>query len=142
MTPKPWRPRRSEERKGGLAEGIRRLCEGPHRLPQGHEPDIKHKSGSKEKAEARKAETDTERDDVMGELEQLASAKADLHNICDYTLKELRAEAGHLRRQYLGIEAGECDFLWGFLRRIHAALNTLETRKRDGDDVEGELDTG
>merc|ERR1711865_1010327 len=54
--------------------------------------DITNKSSAKAKAEARKVEAETERDGVMGELEQLASANADLHKSCDYTLKnfELR----------------------------------------------------
>jgi len=53
---------------------------------------ITNKSAAKAKAEARKVEAETERDGVMGELEQLASANADLHKSCDYTLKnfELR----------------------------------------------------
>jgi len=54
--------------------------------------DITNKSAAKAKAEARKVEAETERDGVMGELEQLSSANADLHKSCDYTLKnfELR----------------------------------------------------
>jgi predicted RNase H-like nuclease (RuvC/YqgF family) len=54
--------------------------------------DITNKSSARAKAEARKVEAETERDAVMGELEQLSSANADLHKSCDYTLKnfELR----------------------------------------------------
>merc|ERR1740117_2154704 len=56
--------------------------------------DITNKSSAKAKAEGRKVEAETERDGVMGELEQLASANADLHKSCDYTLKnfELRQQ--------------------------------------------------
>jgi len=54
--------------------------------------DITNKSSSRAKAEGRRVEAETERDAVMGELEQLSSANADLHKSCDYTLKnfELR----------------------------------------------------
>merc|ERR1719247_3410442 len=54
--------------------------------------DITNKSSARAEAEARKVEAETERDAVMGELEQLSSSNADLHKSCDYTLKnfELR----------------------------------------------------
>merc|ERR1719182_1119810 len=57
--------------------------------------DITSKSEMKAKAEGEKVETETERDSVMGELEQLANENADLHKSCDFTLKnfELRQTA-------------------------------------------------
>merc|ERR1719231_1878443 len=48
---------------------------------------ITNKGAAKSKAEGEKVETQAERESVMGELEQLASAAADLHKACDYTLK-------------------------------------------------------
>merc|ERR1719352_613006 len=47
------------------------------------------------KAEGDKVEAETERDSVLGELEQLANENADLHKSCDFTLKnfELRQTA-------------------------------------------------
>jgi len=57
--------------------------------------DITSKSEMKAKAEQDKVEAETERDSVMGELEQLANENADLHKSCDFTLKnfELRQTA-------------------------------------------------
>merc|ERR1740133_211619 len=57
--------------------------------------DIVSKSSMKAKAEGEKVEAETERDGVMGELEQLANENADLHKSCDFTLKnfELRQTA-------------------------------------------------
>jgi Xaa-Pro aminopeptidase len=57
--------------------------------------DIVSKSEMKAKAESEKVEAETERDGVMGELEQLANENADLHKSCDFTLKnfELRQTA-------------------------------------------------
>merc|ERR1719345_162481 len=57
--------------------------------------DIVGKSDAKAKAEGAKVEAETERDNVMGELEQLANENADLHKSCDFTLKnfELRQTA-------------------------------------------------
>merc|ERR1719329_895474 len=54
--------------------------------------DITNKSSARSKAEGDKVESEAEHDAVMGELEQLMSASADLHKSCDYTLKnfELR----------------------------------------------------
>ena len=56
---------------------------------------IVSKSDMKAKAEQDKVEAETERDGVMGELEQLANENADLHKSCDFTLKnfELRQKA-------------------------------------------------
>jgi len=56
--------------------------------------DITNKSATRAKAEGDKVEAETEREAVMGELEQLMSANADLHKSCDYTLKnfELRQQ--------------------------------------------------
>merc|ERR1719409_2278661 len=50
---------------------------------------------AKAKAEGDKVEAETERDSVLGELEQLANENADLHKSCDFTLKnfELRQTA-------------------------------------------------
>merc|ERR1719231_745037 len=48
---------------------------------------ITNKGAAKSKAEGDKVEREAERESVMGELEQLASASADLHKACDYTLK-------------------------------------------------------
>merc|ERR1719218_546319 len=57
--------------------------------------DITSKTEMKAKAEQDKVEAETERDSVMGELEQLANENADLHKSCDFTLKnfELRQTA-------------------------------------------------
>jgi len=57
--------------------------------------DIVSKSDMKAKAEQAKVEAETERDSVLGELEQLANENADLHKSCDFTLKnfELRQTA-------------------------------------------------
>merc|ERR1712216_279854 len=57
--------------------------------------DIVAKTEMKAKAEGAKVEAETERDSVMGELEQLANENADLHKSCDFTLKnfELRQTA-------------------------------------------------
>merc|ERR1719398_42377 len=57
--------------------------------------DIVSKSDMKAKAEGAKVEAETERDSVLGELEQLANENADLHKSCDFTLKnfELRQTA-------------------------------------------------
>jgi len=57
--------------------------------------DITSKTEMKAKAEGEKVEAETERDSVMGELEQLANENADLHKSCDFTLKnfELRQTA-------------------------------------------------
>jgi len=49
--------------------------------------DITNKSSARAKAEGDKVESEAEHDAVMGELEQLMSASADLHKSCDYTLK-------------------------------------------------------
>jgi outer membrane murein-binding lipoprotein Lpp len=57
--------------------------------------DITAKTEAKAKAETAKVEATTERDDVLGELEQLANENADLHKSCDFTLKnfEIRQTA-------------------------------------------------
>jgi hypothetical protein len=57
--------------------------------------DITGKAEMKAKAEGEKVEAETERDGVLGELEQLANENADLHKSCDFTLKnfELRQTA-------------------------------------------------
>jgi len=57
--------------------------------------DITGKTEAKAKAEGDKVEAETERDSVLGELEQLANENADLHKSCDFTLKnfELRQTA-------------------------------------------------
>merc|ERR1719271_1152705 len=57
--------------------------------------DIVAKTESKAKAEGAKVEATTERDSVLGELEQLANENADLHKSCDFTLKnfEIRQTA-------------------------------------------------
>jgi len=57
--------------------------------------DITNKSETKAKKEGDKVEAETERDSVLGELEQLANENADLHKSCDFTLKnfELRQSA-------------------------------------------------
>merc|ERR1719253_1323417 len=57
--------------------------------------DIVAKTESKAKAEEAKVEATSERDSVLGELEQLANENADLHKSCDFTLKnfELRQTA-------------------------------------------------
>jgi len=57
--------------------------------------DVVSKSEMKAKSETEKVEAETERDGVMGELEQLANENADLHKSCDFTLKnfELRQTA-------------------------------------------------
>jgi outer membrane murein-binding lipoprotein Lpp len=57
--------------------------------------DITSKTEAKAKAEGDKVEAETERDSVLGELEQLANENADLHKSCDFTLKnfELRQTA-------------------------------------------------
>jgi len=57
--------------------------------------DIVSKTEMKAKAEGAKVEAETERDSVLGELEQLANENADLHKSCDFTLKnfELRQTA-------------------------------------------------
>merc|ERR1740133_299767 len=57
--------------------------------------DIVGKTDAKAKAEGAKVEAETERDSVLGELEQLANENADLHKSCDFTLKnfELRQTA-------------------------------------------------
>merc|ERR1740133_839774 len=57
--------------------------------------DITNKSEIKAKKEGDKVEAETERDSVLGELEQLANENADLHKSCDFTLKnfELRQSA-------------------------------------------------
>jgi len=60
-----------------------------------HVKDIVGKSDAKAKAEGAKVEAESERDSVLGELEQLANENADLHKSCDFTLKnfELRQTA-------------------------------------------------
>merc|ERR550514_1350450 len=57
--------------------------------------DIVAKTEMKAKAEGDKVEAETERDSVLGELEQLANENPDLHKACDFTLKnfELRQTA-------------------------------------------------
>merc|ERR1719194_279204 len=57
--------------------------------------DITNKSSQKAKAEGDKLEAETEKEAVMGELEQLMNENADLHKSCDFTLKnfELRQTA-------------------------------------------------
>merc|ERR1719399_2754565 len=57
--------------------------------------DITGKTDAKAKAEGAKVEATAERDDVLGELEQLANENADLHKSCDFTLKnfEIRQTA-------------------------------------------------
>merc|ERR1719375_2894685 len=57
--------------------------------------DIVGKTEAKAKAEEAKVEAEAERDDVLGELEQLANENADLHKSCDFTLKnfEIRQTA-------------------------------------------------
>merc|ERR1719261_812140 len=57
--------------------------------------DITSKTEMEAKAEADKVQAESERDGVMGELEQLANENADLHKSCDFTLKnfELRQTA-------------------------------------------------
>jgi hypothetical protein len=57
--------------------------------------DIVAKTEAKAKAEGAKVEAETERDSVLGELEQLANENADLHKSCDFTLKnfEIRQTA-------------------------------------------------
>merc|ERR1740138_527987 len=57
--------------------------------------DITGKTEAKAKAEGDKVKAETERDSVLGELEQLANENADLHKSCDFTLKnfELRQTA-------------------------------------------------
>merc|ERR1719359_410405 len=57
--------------------------------------DIVGKTDVKSKAEKEKVQATTERDGVLGELEQLANENADLHKSCDFTLKnfELRQTA-------------------------------------------------
>jgi len=57
--------------------------------------DIVAKTEAKAKAETAKVEATAERDDVLGELEQLANENADLHKSCDFTLKnfEIRQTA-------------------------------------------------
>jgi len=57
--------------------------------------DITNKSETKARKEGEKVEAETERDSVLGELEQLANENADLHKSCDFTLKnfELRQSA-------------------------------------------------
>ena len=52
-----------------------------------HVKDIVGKSDAKAKAEGAKVEAESERDSVLGELEQLANENADLHKSCDFTLK-------------------------------------------------------
>merc|ERR1719240_577574 len=60
-----------------------------------HVKDIVGKTEAKAKAEGAKVEAETERDSVLGELEQLANENADLHKSCDFTLKnfEIRQTA-------------------------------------------------
>merc|ERR1719158_769191 len=48
--------------------------------------DIVAKTEAKAKAEGAKVEATTERDSVLGELEQLANENADLHKSCYFTL--------------------------------------------------------
>merc|ERR1719327_2201354 len=57
--------------------------------------DSTSKTEMKARAEQDKVEAETERDSVLGELEQLANENADLHKSCDFTLKnfELRQTA-------------------------------------------------
>merc|ERR1712025_1356079 len=57
--------------------------------------DITNKSQMKARAESDKVEAETEKEAVMGELEQLMNENADLHKSCDFTLKnfELRQTA-------------------------------------------------
>jgi len=57
--------------------------------------DITNKSEMKARAESDKVEAETEKEAVMGELEQLMNENADLHKSCDFTLKnfELRQTA-------------------------------------------------
>merc|ERR1719407_477363 len=57
--------------------------------------DLTNKSEMKAKAEGDKVEAETEKEAVMGELEQLMNENADLHKSCDFTLKnfELRQTA-------------------------------------------------
>ena len=54
--------------------------------------DITGKAEMKAKAEEAKVEAQSERDGVLGELEQLANENADLHKSCDFTLKNLQGE--------------------------------------------------
>merc|ERR1719161_3138607 len=49
--------------------------------------DITGKTEAKAKAEGDKVEAESERDSVLGELEQLANENADLHKSCDFTLR-------------------------------------------------------
>merc|ERR1719146_294555 len=53
--------------------------------------DITNKSSARTKADGDKVESEAERDSVMGEIEQLMSANADLHKSCDYTLKNFES---------------------------------------------------
>jgi len=49
--------------------------------------DLTNKTENKAKTEIEKVQAETEHDEVVGELEQLAAAASDLHADCDYTLK-------------------------------------------------------
>merc|ERR1719217_373871 len=55
--------------------------------PEKKTKDITNKSSSKAKAEGARVEAQTEHEAVVGELDQLTAANADLHKSCDYTLK-------------------------------------------------------
>jgi len=74
--------------------------------------DIVGKSDAKAKAEQDKVEAETERDGVMGELEQLANENADLHKSCDFTLKNFdlrqtsRAEEIEALKQSIAMFSG------------------------------------
>jgi len=74
--------------------------------------DITSKSQSKARAEGDKVEAQTERDSVLGELEQLANENADLHKSCDFTLKNFelrqtsRAEEVEALKQSIAMFSG------------------------------------
>merc|ERR1719321_1747322 len=54
--------------------------------------DIVNKSEEKSKAEAALVEAKKEHDGVLGELEQLMSAAADLHKSCDFVMKNFEVK--------------------------------------------------
>merc|ERR1719161_1469311 len=56
--------------------------------------DIENKSEAKAKAQVEKAETETERDGVTGDIKQLTRAMRDLHQSCDYLLKNFDSKQG------------------------------------------------
>merc|ERR1719316_2117425 len=56
--------------------------------------DITNKAEAKAKAESDKVQAETEKEAVMGELEQLANENADLHKSCDFTLKNFEIRQG------------------------------------------------